>query len=1686
MLTEFDRDMQQRLLGRDPSDSGLQDMDAYDEKARQVLGLDGMQMKQAYNSTRDTAPDQAASRLDLQERSGLPGPVVDEDPGVASHLANEPDFAQISRRSPTTSIILEHPDVMSMAKDDIENLEKTEEAFSRPKFFEHPLKYTGFLAEQLGRSGTLGLANTMRAFRVLDKWVANQPWAGKHVAPEAPPKDFELAEDWLPEPIEGQGGLAEELVKGIGQFILPMVMQRVNWPMGAMMTYTTIYGGKHKEYKEMGLDDETAHNYATATAMMTAPVEFAGNYIVLSRMGRLFKGRYKNAGQAFLKYAESAAAEGTEEFLQFFPERYVDTLARHHGEDWAAIKHAWVEEASSGRFWKEAALSAAMGAMGGALLAGVGQVSGALIQRATRDSKRRETLVQIQALAANSRFAGRNLALYQKAVEKMILDHEFPTTVYLPADVINSLKQQPGEYERFLSVAKLRPAGVEELAEVGARVPVNTAALTAYGASQPQFFGMAVQTADFDLRFETPSRMRIGEKPLTVEEVSTAPAAAPGGTEGSLVTEGGPPPLPSSTALPGGPRTLRFFDQDGQMVAEAEITGQTVTRFDLLETAAGEGYERQVFRHLAKQGATTVAEAAEQTHEHLEAEGFAQQEDGSYAVDLEAYQGDTGDFDYLFQATTETKPDVLEELRAQMITQGGLTKAQADVNTQIMWAMAKAVTLPMKEELGVDMTPEQWIKQNFAQFRRATAEDRRAAEEEVRRQRAEGETKPLLQRVKDFFGLGEGSKWLKWEPETTADGKYKGAPDWVKNRKDLNRVRKLMRKLTMEGEVGRFWYEASSRAILERVNGDFASADKFIQLIAIYSPQANVDVNTGFAIRAWNQFVQGVKREDFKVKTEQQDKKARAVLYDEVPFEGRKTSSFYLNLVNWIVRTYPEAEAQMAIDDELREKMDHVVTVDMWMLRAYGYDNEGASDDKGTGMYSFVENDLRRLAANLNRGLGAKDHAWQPWQVQAAIWTAMKARYEDPAVKAATWRESYKAGLATRKEGKAGWVYELPATAEGLRKHRHIWRKHAMKMNSTRATANANANSADFSTFLNKYTYVVPWEALPSASLGLDIFDAPAEVQELFTSEAIELIIDEHGIDLLAAQLGVHLGFVNSAEGAYEGNVTPNALSHLVPTRISAQEKAASKRAGEEVFNRDKARAYARAIQYIFRQDAVPWFRADPRALTSKKAQAAQKFRVVSAAGAVVQSGIETQAEAEAIAAQRGEGFSVRGGPFARAVVLEFDRKITRQDQANVLQKLSEFLGEDAGFTRTAPGEITIINFRDDETHVPFLDDEQFVSLVGQFGTKYAGELGITGAGNVWVEGEYGYVHDWEEDSAGQGVLDQGSAAGSPVLHAWLRDRRARFEEILKRYSGKQLEAREQEAQSLRADHQALAATAGATTPPALFQSESQRYPNAPTWASQMVAVFEKQLPGKGTGKSMAQTIRSWVKKGQIKKEEVEWSGILEWLADQGKVTKDEVVAYAQANTLRVEEIIKGQGGFENSVEEEARRRFDEEFNRYNIEWSNWMYEGVRDEIERAWGDPNHRAWAALNATPKQYFEYTSEEAEAFSMFVEDAELLEWDELFSKEDLDRARGLAWDSVGDEYIEAVRDERPEDDTKFHEYQEPGGENYRELLITMPATQTAVTTRDEFARGDQSRTRLTIRMLGGLVMLKGITQ
>ena len=66
-----------------------------------------------------------------------------------------------------------------------------------------------------------------------------------------------------------------------------------------------------------------------------------------------------------------------------------------------------------------------------------------------------------------------------------------------------------------------------------------------------------------------------------------------------------------------------------------------------------------------------------------------------------------------------------------------------------------------------------------------------------------------------------------------------------------------LKKLAQEGEIGKEWYEKSSSRILDFLGGDKDAADKFAQLIAIYSPQTAVDVNTQNAVKAYNRALAG-------------------------------------------------------------------------------------------------------------------------------------------------------------------------------------------------------------------------------------------------------------------------------------------------------------------------------------------------------------------------------------------------------------------------------------------------------------------------------------------------------------------------------------------------------------------------------------------------------------------------------------------------------------------------------------------------------------------------------------------------------------------------------------------------------------------------------------------------------------
>lgn len=144
------------------------------------------------------------------------------------------------------------------------------------------------------------------------------------------------------------------------------------------------------------------------------------------------------------------------------------------------------------------------------------------------------------------------------------------------------------------------------------------------------------------------------------------------------------------------------------------------------------------------------------------------------------------------------------------------------------------------------------------------------------------------------------------------------------------------------------------------------------------------------------------------------------------------------------------------------------------------------------------------------------------------------------------------------------------------------------------------------------------------------------------------------------------------------------------------------------------------------------------------------------------------------------------------------------------------------------------------------------------------------------------------------------------------------------------------------------------------------------------------------TGKQAALWLDANTAKLGVKKEEVYWTGVGDWLRAQGKISKDEVLNYLDANGVQVREVMLGSGNLPLGWEV---RRND----------SNGLYDVVNPDGE-------------------------------------------------------VMGVA--ETEDDAIAQAREEMGEDsgtdgDTKFAKWQLPGGDNYRELLLTLPIKKVAPT-------------------------------
>ncbi|MFA7333412.1 MAG: LPD23 domain-containing protein [Kiritimatiellia bacterium] len=154
----------------------------------------------------------------------------------------------------------------------------------------------------------------------------------------------------------------------------------------------------------------------------------------------------------------------------------------------------------------------------------------------------------------------------------------------------------------------------------------------------------------------------------------------------------------------------------------------------------------------------------------------------------------------------------------------------------------------------------------------------------------------------------------------------------------------------------------------------------------------------------------------------------------------------------------------------------------------------------------------------------------------------------------------------------------------------------------------------------------------------------------------------------------------------------------------------------------------------------------------------------------------------------------------------------------------------------------------------------------------------------------------------------------------------------------------------------------------------------------------------KGSGDQMLGILKNTA---GVKAEEIAWTGLDEFLAGKASVTKDEVIQYLEQNQVQVEDVVLGdQSASKRITKDTAAQRIE---NGQKVLWFRFDDE-----------------------TAVQIDSLDSLGADSFYAQQVDAGLAEW------------------RNGGTNIEG----RPAGDTKFQKYTLPGGENYREVLLTLP--------------------------------------
>jgi len=654
-----------------------------------------------------------------------------------------------------------------------------------------------------------------------------------------------------------------------------------------------------------------------------------------------------------------------------------------------------------------------------------------------------------------------------------------------------------------------------------------------------------------------------------------------------------------------------------------------------------------------------------------------------------------------------------------------------------------------------------------------------------------------LEEATDFKKVGERVAKAQ-ATETKSSYRTAKAPVSLSNQK-YGQIKRLMYQLTEEGEPAKYWYEQSGQALLEITNGDKDLAKKLLSIIAITSPRMDVKTNFGQMIKGYYKVLLGEAPLAGMFPTAM-SKKIQEVM-DGKEWKGLKTDKFLKNLVAVIDGGSPD------------------VTVDMWMVRAFGIDKDAPTQ--------LEYNTIEKLVQDI-----AKDIGWEPYQVQASIWTATKAR----------WEKVYKPMLLKAK--KSGLYKDGEWKSKLAEKN---FRKRVFKefKKATITKEEISKSGFNYKDAIDIYKGRISHEVIPHPSSKVlpKIHNATYEQQLEYHYAINGVFSDENGRDIIAGFLGLPEITSFDGPGFYEGASSPSRHTEVL---FSQQLKYLKAGQLDQVINEEtksNIELYASIRGLLTRQDAIGFTKE----------------------------------------------FETKTKKLANAVAVEVDKGLTTEQFQAVYNGMVD-AGIDTGPMPTDYGFI-LVNFMDNDGN-PYsnVDNVSFEKIVDDvIENVFENEDIVLNLKAVTSLGSL-IENDWSKNKNGENYQARIRKSRRPSsIWELVSTLNGEIQQINERFSQKY----------------------GWGNPGKFQKIQGEKsYRIAPTFYSQAKRVSQEKFPNK----LASQSVENWLKKNQVKPEEIEWLDIKALTEGKKHVTREELLDWINAHEIVVTDVMKQDRKIENNT----------------------------------------------------------------------------------------------------------------------------------------------------------------------------